>query len=52
METRFVKYSQFAVASEEDGFRLTIGGYTGNAGETCYEYAYLNPTSSAGRGLL
>ena len=31
-ETRFALYSQFAVASEEDGFRLTVGGYSGTAG--------------------
>ncbi len=30
--TRFALYSQFAVGPEEDGFRLTIGGYSGTAG--------------------
>ena len=30
--TSYALYSQFAVGSEEDGFRLTAGGYSGTAG--------------------
>ena len=29
---RFAVYSQFAVGPESDGFRLTVSGYSGNAG--------------------
>ena len=28
----FAVYSQFAVGSKDDGFRLTVGGYGGTAG--------------------
>ncbi len=28
----FAVYTNFAVGSEADGFRLTVGGYRGNAG--------------------
>ncbi len=31
-ETRFASYDEFVVDSEEEGFRLTIGHYTGDAG--------------------
>ena len=31
-EARFALYTEFKVGSEEDGFRLTAGGYSGNAG--------------------
>ena len=31
-ETRFALYSQFTVSHEDDGFRLTVGGYSGTAG--------------------
>ncbi len=30
--TKFALYEQFAVNSSEDGFRLTLGGYSGTAG--------------------
>ncbi len=31
-ETRFALYEHFEVNSEEDGFRLGLRGYSGNAG--------------------
>ena len=34
--TRYALYSQFAVGSEGDGFRLTVGGYSGTAGWCLY----------------
>ncbi len=30
--TRYASYSHFAVGSEEDGFRLSLSGYSGTAG--------------------
>ena len=33
-EHRYAKYANFRVASEEDQYRLVIGQYTGNAGES------------------
>ncbi len=30
--TSYAVYSQFTVGSEDDGFRLTAGGYSGTAG--------------------
>ncbi len=32
-ETRYALYGQFAVGAEDDGFRLTVGDYTGDAGK-------------------
>ena len=32
--TRYAEYSQFSVGSEDDNFRLSIGEYTGNAGDS------------------
>ncbi len=33
-EQRYAVYGLFSVGSEDDGFRITVGGYSGNAGET------------------
>ncbi|ELT95151.1 hypothetical protein CAPTEDRAFT_134428 [Capitella teleta] len=33
-QSLFARYSKFEVGSESDQFRLTIGGYTGNAGDS------------------
>ncbi len=30
--TRFALYNRFTVGSEDDGFRLTVEGYSGTAG--------------------
>ena len=30
----FAKYSTFSVAAESDAFRLSVGGYSGNAGRS------------------
>lgn len=38
-DTLVVQYSPFAVASEEDFFRLTIGNYTGPTGSDAFSYA-------------
>ena len=32
--TRYAEYSQFAVGSADDNFRLSVSGYTGNAGDS------------------
>ena len=37
-ETRHAVYSNFAVASESDKFRLTLGSYRGNAGNASLSY--------------
>jgi hypothetical protein len=36
---KFAKYSTFQIGSESDKFRLTIGGYSGDAGRfrSCFE---------------
>ncbi|XP_022334685.2 microfibril-associated glycoprotein 4-like [Crassostrea virginica] len=31
---RFAKYSHFRIGNEADGYRLTVSGYTGNAGDS------------------
>ena len=31
---RYAEYSLFEISSESDGYRLTIGGYSGNAGDS------------------
>lgn len=31
---RFAKYSHFRIGNEADGYRLTLSGYTGNAGKS------------------
>lgn len=31
-ENKYAKYSMFSVASEADKYRLTVGGYSGTAG--------------------
>ncbi|XP_052699741.1 microfibril-associated glycoprotein 4-like isoform X1 [Crassostrea angulata] len=31
---RFAKYSHFRIGNEADGYRLTLSGYTGNAGDS------------------
>ena len=36
-EHRYAKYSQFSVAPESDNYRLTVSGYTGNAGGDSFE---------------
>ncbi|ELT94412.1 hypothetical protein CAPTEDRAFT_197507 [Capitella teleta] len=33
-ESRFAKFATFSVGSEAEGFRLSIGGYSGNAGDS------------------
>ena len=30
--TRYAEYSTFAVGSRDTGYKLTVGGYTGDAG--------------------
>lgn len=30
---RFAKYNHFRVGNEADGYRLTVSGYSGNAGK-------------------
>ena len=39
-ETRFAVYGLFSVGSEDDGFRITVGGYSGNAGKTRRAYTF------------
>ncbi|XP_059165793.1 fibrinogen-like protein A [Physella acuta] len=34
----FAKYSSFNISSETDGYRLYVGGYTGNAGDKLAEH--------------
>lgn len=33
-EKRYAKYNIFAISDETDGYRITIGGYSGNAGDS------------------
>ena len=41
--TRYALYKNFAVSSEDDFFRLSIGAYSGDAGNywTIYIYIYI-----------
>ena len=37
-DTSYAKYGTFSVASESDGYRLNIGSYSGNAGDSLNTY--------------
>ncbi|ELU06585.1 hypothetical protein CAPTEDRAFT_213036 [Capitella teleta] len=37
-ETRFARYSTFKVASEDQKFTLTVGGFSGTAGDALYPH--------------
>ena len=39
---RFAKYSHFRIGNEADGYRLTVSGYTGNAGKRTAYSSYKN----------
>ena len=40
-EKAYSKYSTFSVGAESQRYKLTIGGYSGNAGEM-YNYNYID----------
>ena len=44
---RFAKYSHFRIGNEADGYRLTVSGYTGNAGTktTHFVFGFLGHSS-------
>ena len=35
-QTAYAKYSTFSIANASDGYRLTVGGYSGTAGDSMY----------------
>lgn len=40
-ENKYAKYSSFSVASEADKYKLTVGGYSGTAGNRMSTYYLL-----------
>lgn len=40
-EKKYAKYSSFSVASEADKYKLTVGGYSGTAGNRMSTYCFL-----------
>lgn len=39
-EKKYAKYSSFSVASEADKYKLTVGGYSGTAGDRMSTYCF------------
>ncbi len=41
--SRYASYSYFAVGPEDDGFRLSLSGYSGNAGSCLWQHSAERP---------